>query len=194
MLNKSLINTNIRIAAEKRIFALVNPNKERMNPYKLTVIALATLAMAATRPDEALAQKTGSLKVEFMSSSLDSLIIHCQRSNYNQTQLDGFRVQIYSGSGIKSKEEAAQAQARFIMSFPEQKAYIIYNAPFWRVRVGDFRSRSEAMTLLQKVKHTFSGSYIVRDNTVRKKNFRQYNPPLQPFLSDNPTNTYHKNR
>ncbi len=173
MLNKSLINTNIRIAAEKRIFALVNPNKERMNPYKLTVIALATLAMAATRSDEALAQKTGSLKVEFMSSSLDSLIIHCQRSNYNQTQLDGFRVQIYSGSGIKSKEEAAQAQARFIMSFPEQKAYIIYNAPFWRVRVGDFRSRSEAMTLLQKVKHTFSGSYIVRDNTVRKKNFRQ---------------------
>lgn len=122
---------------------------------------------------EANAQQAGTLNVEFMTSSLDSLITNCQRSNYNQTQLDGFRVQIYSGSGIKSKDEAASAQARFLKAFPDKKAYIIYNAPFWRVRVGDFRSRSEAMKMLNTVKPTFSGSYIVRDNTVRKKNFRQ---------------------
>lgn len=173
ILIKSLINTNIRIAAEKRIFALVNPKKERMNPYKTTAIAVASLALAAMAPAETMAQKTGSLKVEFMSTSLDSLITHCQRSNYNQTQIDGFRVQIYSGSGIKSKEEASEAQARFVKSYPDQKAYLIYNAPFWRVRVGDFRSRSEALALLQRVKGSFGGSYVVRDNTVRKKNFRQ---------------------
>lgn len=146
-----------------------------MKSHNLTASVIMAMALTATSlfATEANAQQAGTLNVEFMTPSLDSLITHCQRSNYNQTQLDGFRVQIYSGSGIKSKDEAASAQARFLKAFPDKKAYIIYNAPFWRVRVGDFRSRSEAMAMLNAVKPSFSGSYIVRDNTVRKKNFRQ---------------------
>ena len=138
-------------------------------------LAKATGAAAAlcAHTNAASAQDSGTLTVNFMTQSLDSLIIHSERSNYNQTQLDGFRIQIYSGSGIKSKDEATAAQSRFMRLFPEQKVYVIYNAPFWRVRVGDYRSRSEAMTLLNTVKQSFGGSYIVRDNTVRKKNFRQ---------------------
>lgn len=99
-------------------------------------------------------------------------MLHSSRSNYNQTSLEGFRVQIYSGSGLTSKDEASATQTRFLKMFPGERAYIIYNAPFWRVRVGDFRSRSEAMRMLQSVKPSFAGSYIVRDNTIRKKNFR----------------------
>ena len=57
--------------------------------------------------------------------------------------------------------------------YPSEKVYIIYNAPFWRVRVGDYRSRSEAMKLMNKLQANFSGSYIVRDNTVRKSTFRE---------------------
>lgn len=97
----------------------------------------------------------------------------CRISNETQTSLEGFRVQIYSGSGVKSKDEAQSIQAKFLRTRPDVKAYIVYNAPFWRVRVGDFRSRSEAMVLLEEVKGAFSGSYIVRDNTVKKKTFRK---------------------
>ncbi len=146
-----------------------------MKLAKATGAAAALCAVVAMclPTNTASAQSSGTLKVDFMTQSLDSLIIHSERSNYNQTQLDGFRIQIYSGSGIKSKDEATAAQSRFMRLFPEQKVYVIYNAPFWRVRVGDYRSRSEAMTLLNTVKQSFGGSYVVRDNTVRKKNFRQ---------------------
>ena len=160
---------------KKAYICTCQSKKERMKSHNLTASVIMAMALTATSlfTTEANAQQAGTLNVEFMTPSLDSLITHCQRSNYNQTQLDGFRVQIYSGSGIKSKDEAASAQARFLKAFPDKKAYIIYNAPFWRVRVGDFRSRSEAMAMLNEVKPSFSGSYIVRDNTVRKKNFRQ---------------------
>ncbi len=119
------------------------------------------------------AQSKGSLDVKYSTSSLDSLFIYSNKSNYNQTTLDGFRIQIYSGSGVNSKQEASDAQARFSSLYPDEKIYIIYNAPFWRVRVGDYRSKSEALPLLGTIKANFAGSYIVKDNTVRKKSFRK---------------------
>lgn len=148
-----------------------------MIPNRQTMVAVAAalcgIGMAASTAAAQSAQsKAGSLTVDFATASLDSLVFHSSRSNYNQTSLEGFRVQIYSGSGITSKDEASSTQTRFLKMFPGERAYIIYNAPFWRVRVGDFRSRSEAMRMLQSVKPSFGGSYIVRDNTVRKKNFR----------------------
>ncbi len=131
------------------------------------------LTLVALWPAWGLCQTSGELKVEFMTASLDSLVTNCRISNETQSSLEGFRVQIYSGSGVKSKDEAQSIQAKFLRVRPDVKAYIVYNAPFWRVRVGDFRSRSEAMVLLEEVKGTFSGSYIVRDNTVKKKTFRR---------------------
>lgn len=138
--------------------------------FKILPALIASL-LALTLSATAAAQTSGKLNVSFMTTSLDSLIIHNERSNNNQTSIEGFRIQIYSGSGITSKDDAAETQARFAKMYPAEKSYIIYNAPFWRVRVGDYRTRSEALRLLNKVQGSFSGSYIVRDNTVKKQNF-----------------------
>lgn len=138
----------------------------------LLVVAICIIGILGAA--KATAQEaSGKLNVRFMTASLDSLVRYSAQSNANQTTLDGFRIQIYSGSGVTSKNDAAETQARFMKMHPEEKAYIIYNAPFWRVRVGDYRTRSEALRLLNKLGGSFSGSYIVRDNTVRKQTFRE---------------------
>ena len=136
--------------------------------------ALILGALTVMCAADSLAQNgDGRLSVQFMTTSLDSLMTHSARSNNNQSSLEGFRIQIYSGSGMTSKKDAAETQARFLRMYPSEKVYIIYNAPFWRVRVVDYRSRSEAMKLMNKLQANFSGSYIVRDNTVRKSTFRE---------------------
>lgn len=138
----------------------------------ILVVAICIIGMVGAA--RATAQEAGGkLNVRFMTASLDSLVRYSAQSNANQTTLDGFRIQIYSGSGVTSKNDAAETQARFMKMHPEEKAYIIYNAPFWRVRVGDYRTRSEALRLLNKLGGSFSGSYIVRDNTVRKQTFKE---------------------
>lgn len=138
----------------------------------ILVVAICIIGMVGAT--KATAQEAGGkLNVRFMTASLDSLVRYSAQSNANQTTLDGFRIQIYSGSGVTSKNDAAETQARFMKMHPEEKAYIIYNAPFWRVRVGDYRTRSEALRLLNKLGGSFSGSYIVRDNTVRKQTFKE---------------------
>lgn len=130
----------------------------------MTLLALifCTLAQA----------QRGSVDVEFSSTRLDSLISINQRSNYNQTTIDGYRIQIYSGSGVSAKKEAHEIRDRFIELFPREKVLVRYDAPFWRVKVGDYRSRSEAMALLETVKRRFPGAYTVKDKEVHKNAFK----------------------
>lgn len=113
-----------------------------------------------------------SVEVTFSSVALDSLASNFLRESCDVQTIDGYRIQIYSGSGAKAKTEAQNARTKFVAAFPTEKVYIVYNAPFWRVRTGDFRYRSEALSLLEKVKRQFPGSYTVRDNTVKKKSFK----------------------
>lgn len=81
----------------------------------------------------------------------------------------GFRVQIYNGN---DRKKASQAKLDFMRAFPGVRSYLVYNNPQFRVRVGDFRSRREAMDLYNKVSARFNPCMIVPDvvniNTVRK--------------------------
>ena len=137
-----------------------------MDKFSITLIAV----LLGT--GSIMAQNRKTVEAEYSSVQLDSLVQGYVRENHEMQTLDGYRIQIYSGSGAKAKAEAQTAKQRFAAAFPTEKIYVVYNAPFWRVRTGDFRFRSEALPLLSKVKHTFPGSYTVRDNTVRKKSFK----------------------
>jgi len=79
--------------------------------------------------------------------------------------LEGFRIQIFSASGQTARDHATTAEEKFIENFPEfdpDLIYIEYPAPFFKVRVGDYRTKSDAIEFYQKVKKYFPDSYIVR--------------------------------
>lgn len=80
--------------------------------------------------------------------------------------LQGYRVQVYSGNAANSKNIAAGRAAQVRQHFPELESETIYNAPFWRVQVGNFVTREEAQAYLDRIKEAFpsfgKGMYIVR--------------------------------
>lgn len=137
----------------------------------LRTVLLAAITLASSLTMSAKAQSR-TAATQYSSAALDSLFMLTLRGNYNQPSLDGYRVQIYSGSGPSAKKAALDAKANFLKLFPNERVYVRYDAPFWRVRVGDFRFRSEALPLLSRVKRHFAGSYTVKDNNVRKKTFK----------------------
>ncbi len=81
----------------------------------------------------------------------------------------GFRIQAYTDNNQRTAKAAAQARARAIaMKFPQYRSYISFNAPSWRLRIGDFKSQSEAQAALARIRSVFP-SYaremtIVRDH------------------------------
>ena len=79
----------------------------------------------------------------------------------------GFRIQVIS---TNKREEAMRIKSEVMSNFPEHKAYIIYQSPNFKVRIGNFIRREDA----DKVKILLNkfypqGVYIVEDAV-------EYNP------------------
>jgi len=84
----------------------------------------------------------------------------------------GYRVQIYSGT---NRNLAFNAQAKFNRDYPELRTYIVYREPNFKVRAGDFRSRLEAEKLMQEIRPSFSGMFIISE---------KINPPKTVISND----------
>ena len=77
--------------------------------------------------------------------------------------IPGFRIQVASLSGTASKNRAFEMKERLNAAFPEVEAYVVYDEPNFKVKVGDFRTRLEAYLFLQKIRADYPGT-IIRDN------------------------------
>lgn len=86
----------------------------------------------------------------------------------SKSRVAGYRVQVFSDNNSSTAKNEARAKARNISErFPEWRTYVIYNSPYWRLKVGDFRTQREADDAAEDIKKAFP-SYgkevrVVRD-------------------------------
>ena len=85
-------------------------------------------------------------------------------NNKKDKQIEGFRVEIFFSSDADAKEKALKKKVEFLKLYPENTVHIKYVAPNFRVRVGDFRTKNEALKLFKEIKNTYPLSFIVTDN------------------------------
>ena len=104
------------------------------------------------------------------NESITRLLQEHRQVNQRQRGIDGFRVQIYTDSGNRSKLRTDRIKAEFDSRYPDIKSYISYDEPYYKLRVGDFRTRLDAQRFLNELSSTYLFSIIVVD----KINF----PPL----------------
>jgi hypothetical protein len=107
-------------------------------------------------------QDRGKVQVD-KDPRVDSLVegyIVGGKANPQSTSSDGFRVLIFSGS---SRNEAYNMQAKFQEKYPDVRTYIAYREPDFRVKVGDYRSRLEAEKMVQELRRSFAGLFIVAE-------------------------------
>ncbi len=107
----------------------------------------------------------GSLSIVQDPGIAKLVAIHIDASSRSKV-IDGFRIQLYLGSNNNAKNEATQVKTRLLSLFPNERPHVIYEAPFWRVQVGDFRSKNEALSLYKKLKPEFPSCYAVPVNNI----------------------------
>ncbi len=88
-------------------------------------------------------------------------------------KLDGWRIQIYRG---RDRKAASEARQRSYALFPNLTPYMIYNAPRYQVRVGDFLEPYEYQQFLKAFKKEFPTALAVPDvvNIVVEKDEKIY--------------------
>ncbi len=73
----------------------------------------------------------------------------------------GYRILIISSN---DRNKVIDAKTKMYREFPELKAYMMYQSPFFRLKVGNFRERIDAEEYLSSIQRIYpTGVYIVTD-------------------------------
>lgn len=78
--------------------------------------------------------------------------------------ISGYRVRIFFDNGQTARAGAASVQSRFEYRHPGVAVYMAYVNPYFKVTVGDFRSKSDAVRMLNSIKSEFPGAFVVKEN------------------------------
>ena len=89
---------------------------------------------------------------------IDSLMIQQIEINKQKDGVSGFRIQI---KNTTTQKDANALRARFSRDFPELKSYLRYNAPYYKIRIGDYLTKLEAQKDLIEIKKKYKGAYPV---------------------------------
>lgn len=88
--------------------------------------------------------------------------------------MNGYRVRIFFDNKQTARVESENTLKRFNGLYHDVAAYRSYANPYFKVTVGDFRTKSEAMELLERIKGDFPSAFVVKENisfpVVDKKN------------------------
>ena len=78
--------------------------------------------------------------------------------------ISGYRVRIFFDNKQDSRTVSESVLSHFKATHPGYEAYRTYATPFFKITVGDFRTKSEAMQLLQAIKVEYPSAFIVKEN------------------------------
>ena len=71
-------------------------------------------------------------------------------------RMAGFRVQVFSDNNARTAKNEARSKQRIISSrFPQYQTYVMYTSPYWRLKVGDFRTHQDANAASDELRRAF---------------------------------------
>jgi hypothetical protein len=94
-----------------------------------------------------------------IKSLLDRHVTQNKKNNFT----NGYRLQIYFGSGANARAQATKIRTEFLTAHPDIKSYLIFKSPDFKVLVGDFRTKSEALKLQKSLIYQYPNAFIVSD-------------------------------
>lgn len=94
------------------------------------------------------------------SKTVEEAMITRVQSNKDRT-FDGYRVRIFFKESARAESE--EIQRSFALRHPGVPAYRSYANPYFKVTVGDFRTKSEAMQLMSRIISEYPTAFVVKE-------------------------------
>jgi len=133
--------------------------------YRKLILSLLFLSMSGV----ALSQNVDDYSFVNKDPRLDRLVEKHRQYNQANPGVDGFRVQIFFDSGNNSKKAAQTAREKFMEAYPDVTAYLTFKTPYYRVRIGNFRTKLEADGFLFQLATVYPNAFTVPDRVQIEK-------------------------
>ena len=131
---------------------------------KLLLIAIVMLPQILLAQSYSTNRSRGRIEIKG-DVAVSQLVQKHIELNERVRTIPGYRIQIASLSGTASKNRAFEMKERIREMYPGVEAYVVFDEPNFKVKVGDFRTRLEAYVFLQHIRADFPGT-IIRDNIL----------------------------
>ena len=95
---------------------------------------------------------------------ITDLLIRHNQINQKRNGTEGFRLEIFFSSESKARERAERVRNEFNLVFPDIASYMLFQTPNFKVRIGDFRNKSEALKIKAHIASKYPNAFIVKDN------------------------------
>lgn len=78
----------------------------------------------------------------------------------------GFRILVVS---TNDRNQAFSVKTTLMREFPDQKTYLMYQSPYFKIHIGNFRTRKDADALRRQIMEIYPNGVIVIPSTVELK-------------------------
>lgn len=112
-------------------------------------------------PSREMGAKAG---VKITQTDMVASAMRRQVADNGERTLSGYRVRIFFDNKQTARVESEETLKRFESLYHDVAAYRTYANPYFKVTVGDFRTRSEALRLLERIKGSFPSAFVVKEN------------------------------
>lgn len=75
----------------------------------------------------------------------------------------GYRIKVAKFTGDDAKEKSFELKQQLLEIFPSQRVYVVFDEPFFNVKMGDFLTRLDAFALLKQIKPQIPTAVIIQD-------------------------------
>jgi hypothetical protein len=131
--------------------------------YKLLLIVTLFIAQQALAQTDSTAPATMAVVKD---PRVDKLIlkqieINAETTKETRKNMPGFRIQVINTT---DRTKVFAAKAKVYQEFPDLKPYLLYQAPNYKLKVGNFKTQEEAEEMQKQLERLFpSGTYVIRD-------------------------------
>ena len=127
--------------------------------FGLVVFLLVAVSLVASAQDSTTVQANKNYTVK-QDDAIAGLLYKYKEYNHKREFSDGYRIQIMY---TDVRDEVYKSKANLYKEFADLASYVEYEQPYYKLRVGDFKTRLDATYYLQQVITLYPGAFIVRD-------------------------------
>lgn len=90
-----------------------------------------------------------------------------QQALKGRTQLEpGFRIVVISTS---SRDRANEVKAQLMKTYPEQRSYLLFQSPYFKVQFGNFKTYAEADAIKKELQLVYKDAMMITPAQIEVK-------------------------
>lgn len=86
-----------------------------------------------------------------------------QLSKNASRQFNGWRIRIFFDNSQTARGDSERTEMRFKGMYPGYATYRTFDNPYFKVTVGNFRTKADASAALRYIKNDFPSAFVVRE-------------------------------